>query len=146
VIGFNVVADQASRKVAENEGVNIRIYDIIYRLTEDIEKALKGMLEPEIREVVLGRAEVREIYRIPRIGHIAGCMVLAGELRRNENIRVLRGEEVVFDGQVASLKHEKDDIREIREGFECGVGLKDFDKFETGDILECYTEETVAVE
>ncbi len=146
VIGFNVVADQASRKVAENEGVNIRIYDIIYRLTEDIEKALKGMLEPEIRQVVLGRAEVREIYRIPRIGHIAGCMVLAGELRRNANIRVLRGEEVVFDGQVASLKHEKDDIREIREGFECGVGLKNFDKFETGDILECYTEETVAVE
>jgi len=146
VIGFNVVADQATRRVAENEGVNIRIYDIIYRLTEDIEKALKGMLEPEIRQVVLGRAEVREIYRIPRIGHIAGCMVLAGELRRNANIRVLRGEEVVFDGQVASLKHEKDDIREIREGFECGVGLNGFDKFETGDILEFYTEETVAVE
>ena len=146
VIGFNVIADQAARRVAESEGVDIRVYDIIYRVIEDIEKALKGMLEPEIRRIVLGRAEVRAVFRIPRIGHIAGCMVLSGELRRNANIRVLRGEEVVFDGQVGSLKHEKDDVREIREGFECGVGVKGFDKFEVNDILECYTVETVAVE
>jgi translation initiation factor IF-2 len=146
VIGFNVVADQVAKMVAETEGVDIRIYDIIYHLIDDVEKALKGMLEPEIRRKVLGRAEVRAVFRIPRVGNIAGCMVLEGELRRNARIRGLRGEEVVFDGSFASLKHVKDDVHEIREGFECGVGVKGFDKFEVGDILECYTEETVAVE
>ncbi len=146
VIGFNVVADQVAKMVAEVEGVDIRLYDIIYHLTDDVEKALKGMLEPEIRKKVLGRAEVRVVFRIPRVGNIAGCMVLEGELRRNARIRGLRGEEVIFDGHFASLKHVKDDVREVREGFECGVGVKGFDKFEVGDILECYTEETVAVE
>ncbi len=146
VIGFNVVADQVAKMVAEVEGVDIRLYDIIYHLTDDVEKALKGMLEPEIRKKVLGRAEVRVVFRIPRVGNIAGCMVLEGELRRNARIRGLRGEEVIFDGQFASLKHVKDDVREVREGFECGVGVKGFDKFEVGDILECYTEVTVAVE
>jgi translation initiation factor IF-2 len=146
VIGFNVVADQAAQRAAESEGVDIRIYDIIYRLTEDIEKALKGMLEPEIRRVVLGRAEVRAVFHIPKVGKIAGCMVLEGELRRNAKIRVLRGEEVIWDNPISSLKHVKDDVREIREGFECGVGVKGFEKFEVGDILECFTEETVAVE
>jgi translation initiation factor IF-2 len=146
VIGFNVVADQAAQRAAESEGVDIRIYDIIYRLTEDIEKALKGMLEPEIRRVVLGRAEVRAVFHIPKVGKIAGCMVLEGELRRNAKIRVLRGEEVIWDSPIASLKHVKDDVREIREGFECGVGVRGFEKFEIDDILECYTEETVAVE
>ncbi len=146
VIGFNVVADQVAKMVAEVEGVDIRLYDIIYHLTDDVEKALKGMLEPEIRKKVLGRAEVRVVFRIPRVGNIAGCMVLEGELRRNARIRGRRGEEVIFDGHFASLKHVKDDVREVREGFECGVGVKGFDKFEVGDILECYTEETVAVE
>lgn len=146
VIGFNVVADQAARRAAEAEGVDIRLYDIIYRLTEDIEKALKGMLEPETRVVELGRAEVRATFRIRKIGIVAGCMVLEGELRRNSKVRVVRGGETVFDGPMASLKHEKDDVREIRAGFECGVGLKGFDSFEIGDVLECYTEETLAVE
>jgi len=145
VVGFSVEADQAARRAAEAEGVDIRIYDIIYRLTEDVEKALKGMLEPEKREIVLGRAEVRAVFRIPRVGNVAGCKVLSGEIRRNASIRVLRGEEVLFEGPIASLRHEKDDVREIREGFECGIGLKGFDDFEEGDILECYTEETVPV-
>jgi translation initiation factor IF-2 len=143
VIGFNVVADQAARRVADTEGVDIRLYDVIYRLTEDIEKALKGMLEPETRRVEVGRAQVRAVFRIPKIGHVAGCIVLKGELRRNAAIRVLRGEEVLHEGPIASLKHEKDDVREVREGFECGVALKGFDEFKVGDILECYTEETV---
>jgi translation initiation factor IF-2 len=146
VIGFNVVADQAARRAAEAEGVDIRLYDIIYRLTEDIEKALKGMLEPETRVVELGRAEVRATFRIRKVGNVAGCMVLEGELRRNSKVRVVRDGEVVFDGALSSLKHEKDDAREIRAGFECGVGLKGFDDFEVGDILECYAEETLAVE
>jgi translation initiation factor IF-2 len=146
VIGFNVIADQAARRAADAEGVDIRLYDIIYRLTEDIEKALKGMLEPETHVVKLGRAEVRATFRIRKVGIIAGCMVLEGELRRNSKVRVVRKGEVVFDGPMASLKHEQDDVREIRAGFECGVGLKGFDSFEVGDVLECYTEETLAVE
>jgi translation initiation factor IF-2 len=145
VVGFNVTFDQAARMVADSEGVDIRIYDIIYRLTEDIEKALKGMLEPETKEVELGRAEVRAVFRIPKIGRIAGCIVLRGELRRNANMRVLRGDEEVFQGLIASLKHEKDDVREIREGFECGIGIKGFENFEVGDILVCFTEETMVV-
>ncbi len=145
VIGFCVTADEAANNAAEAEGVDIRIYDIIYRITEDVEKALKGMLEPEVQEVVLGRAEVRAVFRIPKIGQIAGCFVRDGELKRNGRMRVIRADEVMFDGVISSLKHEKDDVRDAREGFECGVGLKGFDEFEEGDILECYIEETVPV-
>jgi translation initiation factor IF-2 len=130
---------------ADAEGVDIRVYDIIYRLTEDVEKALKGMLEPEIRKVSLGKALVQAVFRIPRVGNIAGCRVAEGELRRNADARVIRDGEVIFEGSVASLKHEKDDVREIREGFECGIGLRGFDDFEEGDIIECFTEETVPV-
>jgi translation initiation factor IF-2 len=144
VIGFNVTADQAARRVAESEGVDIRAYEVIYRLTEDVEKALKGMLEPETRRVVLGQAQVRAVFRIPKLGNIAGCIVTRGELRRNALVSVTRGGESVFEGSIASLKHEKEDVREIREGFECGVGVKGFDSFQTGDILDCYTEEKVA--
>jgi translation initiation factor IF-2 len=135
VVGFNVAADQAARMLAENEKVDIRIYDIIYRLTEDIEKALKGMLAPEVREVELGQAQVRAVFRIPKIGNIAGCIVTKGEIRRNASVRVLRTSEVIFEGPISSLRHEKDDVREIREGFECGIGVKDFNEFEEGDIL-----------
>jgi translation initiation factor IF-2 len=144
VIGFNVSADQAARRVAESEGVDIRVYDVIYRLTEDIEKALKGMLEPETRRVVLGQAQVRAVFRIPKLGNIAGCIVTQGELRRNAQVSVVRGGESIYEGNIASLRHEKDDLREIREGFECGVWIKGFDTFEPGDILECFTEEKVA--
>jgi len=146
VIGFNVTPDPTAKRAAEAEGVDIRLYDIIYRLTEDIEKALKGMLEPEKRTVVIGRADVRQVFRIPKLGNIAGCIVSNGVIRRNANIRVRRGDEVVFEGSVSSLKHVKDDEREIREGFECGIGLKNFNDFKKGDTLECYTEETVAAE
>lgn len=145
VLGFNVSDDQAARLTAETEGVDIRLYDIIYRLTEDIEKALKGMLEPETRESVLGKADVRAVFRIPKIGKIAGCFVREGELHRNAKMRVMRDGEAVFEGSISSLRHEKDDVREIREGFECGVGLRGFNDFEEGDILECFTEETVPV-
>jgi translation initiation factor IF-2 len=145
VIGFNVTADETARRTAEAEGVDIRLYEIIYRLIEDIEKALKGMLEPEVRRLKLGEAEVRAVFRIPRVGNVAGCMVMEGEIRRNAKARLLRDAEVLFDGEIASLKHEKDDVREIREGFECGIGLKGFTDIEVGDVIECYTEETVSV-
>ncbi len=145
IIGFNVSADQGANLLAETERVDIRTYDIIYRLTEDVEMALKGMLEPETHETELGRAEVRAVFRIPKTGRIAGCIVSSGELHRNAKMRVLRAGEEIHQGPISSLRHEKDDVREIREGFECGVGLKGFEAFEVGDILLCFTEETVAV-
>ncbi len=146
VIGFNVMPDPGARRVAEAEGVDIRLYDIIYRLTEDVEKALKGLLAPETRKVALGRAEVRKVFRIPKIGNIAGSLVVQGEIRRGARARVLRGQDEIFDGTITSLKHEKEDVREMREGFECGIGVKGFAEFQPGDIVECYTTEQVAVE
>jgi translation initiation factor IF-2 len=143
VMGFNVTADEGARMTAEKEGVSIRLYDIIYRLTEDVEKALKGMLTPEEKEVVIGQAEVRAIFKIPKIGKIAGCRVSEGEIRRNSFIRVLRGEETVHEGEISSLKHEKDDVREARAGFECGIGVKGFEDFQEGDVLECYVREVM---
>ncbi len=146
VLGFNVTADEAAHKTAEREGVSIRLYDIIYRITEDVEKALKGMLTPEERENVIGQAEVRAVFKIPKIGEIAGCRVIEGEIRRNAFVRVIREDEVLIDSEVNSLKHEKDDVREVRAGFECGIGVKDFGDFEEGDILECYVREIVEME
>ena len=143
VIGFNVEPDQSAQRLAETEGVSIRHYTIIYRLTEDIQKALKGMLEPEVKEIVIGHAEVRAVFRISKVGGIAGCRVLDGEIRRNARIRVLRGEQTIHDSEVSSLRHLQDDVREVRQGFECGIGLKGFDAFSEGDILECYVYETV---
>jgi len=124
LLGFNVSTDQAARNLAEQEGVSIRLYEIIYRMIEDIEKALKGMLEPESHEVQVGQAQVRQVFKIHKVGTIAGCRVISGELRRNARIRVIRNGTTVHDGEVSSLKHEKDDVREVRQGFECGVSLK----------------------
>jgi translation initiation factor IF-2 len=138
VIGFNVQADVPARRLAEQEGISIRLYDIIYRVTEDIEKALKGMLDPVLTEKEIGRAEVLEVFPISKVGKIAGCRVRAGELRRNAKVRLFRGEDLVFEGEMASLKHEKESVREIRTGFECGVGLKNFHDIKIGDELVCY--------
>jgi translation initiation factor IF-2 len=143
VIGFNVQPDAAARRLADAESVSIRLYDIIYRLTEDVEKALKGMLEPEERETILGHAEVRAVFRISKIGNIAGCRVMDGEIRRNARIRVSRGGKILHEGQLSSLKHLQEDVREIRAGFECGIGVKNFEDFEVGDTLECFYLEKV---
>jgi translation initiation factor IF-2 len=145
VIGFNVQADTAARRLADSEGVDIRLYDIIYRLTEDLEKALKGMLEPEEKQIVIGRAQVRAVFRISKLGNIAGCLVTNGELRRNAFIRVLRNGSQVHEGPVGSLRHLQEDVREVRTGFECGVSVKHFEDFKVGDELECYITEKVAV-
>ena len=144
VIGFNVQADVAARRLAEKEGISIRLYDIIYRLTEDIEKALKGMLEPVVTEKVIGRAEVLAVFPISKVGKIAGCKVREGELHRNAKVRLYRGEDLVYEGEMSSLKHEKEDVREIRTGFECGVGLKNFHNIEVGDEIVCYVLEKSA--
>ena len=133
VIGFNVQADVAARRLAEKEGISIRLYEIIYRMTEDIEKALKGMLDPVVTEKEIGRAEVLAVFPISKVGKIAGCKVRDGELRRNAKVRLYRGEDLVFEGEMASLKHEKESVREVRTGFECGVGLKNFHDIEVGD-------------
>ncbi len=138
VLGFNVTADQAARNLADKEGVSIRLYDIIYRLIEDIEKALKGMLEPETKEVEVGQAQVRAVFKINKVGTIAGCRVTQGEIRRNTRIRLMRDGTKLFDGEVASLKHEKDDVKEVRQGFECGISLKGYNDISEGDILESY--------
>lgn len=145
VIGFNVEADTAAEQLADTEGVSIRLYNIIYRLTEDVEKALMGMLEPEMKEIIIGHAEIREIFKVSRIGKIAGCYVRDGEIRRNARMRVLRDQEELFDGEIASLKHIQDDVREVRAGFECGITLKNFEGFEVGDILEGYIIEQVVL-
>ncbi|MBI2975525.1 MAG: translation initiation factor IF-2 [Chloroflexi bacterium] len=139
IIGFAVTADQAATRLAEKQGVSIRLYDIIYRLTEDVEKALKGMLEPEYEQVLIGKAEVRQVFRIPKLGNIAGSYVREGEIRRNAAVKVLRNGSAVFEGKLASLKHEKDDVREVRQGFECGIGLDGFDAVKPGDVIEFYT-------
>ena len=145
VIGFNVQADTAARRLADTEGVDIRLYNIIYRLTEDVEKALKGMLEPEERETVIGHAEVRAVFHISKLGNIAGCYVLDGELRRNARARIKRENEVVHEGHISSLKHLQDDVREVRQGYECGVSVKNFNDFKESDIIECYVVEKVQI-
>jgi translation initiation factor IF-2 len=138
VLGFNVGADNAARNLADQQGVSIRLYEIIYRMIEDIDKALKGMLEPEIKEISVGQAQVRAIFTINKVGTIAGCRVTQGEVRRNTRIRVMRNGEKVFDGEISSLKHEKDDVKEVRQGFECGISLKGYNDLSEGDILESY--------
>ncbi len=138
IVGFNVQADSAARRLAESEGVSLRTYDIIYRLTDDIEKALKGMLEPEQREIVLGRAQVLAVFPASKFGKVAGCRVTEGEIRRNAYVRLIREGNVIFDGEIASLRHLKEDVREVRQGYECGIGLRNFNEFQPGDVLECY--------
>lgn len=139
IVGFNVQADVAARRLAEREAVSIRLYDIIYRLTEDIEKAVKGMLQPEFTETVIGKAQVLAVFPISKVGRIAGCRILDGEVRRNGKVRLYRGSDLVFEGEIASLRHEKEDVREVRTGFECGIGLKNFNDVAVSDMLECYT-------
>ena len=139
IIGFSVQADVAARRLAEKEGVDIRLYDIIYRLIEDVEKALKGMLAPEFIEKLVGKAVVLKVFSLSKGNNIAGCRVTEGEIRRNGKIRLSRGKDIVYEGEVGSLKHEKEDAREIRQGFECGVGLKNFNDIQVADVIECFT-------
>jgi translation initiation factor IF-2 len=141
IIGFNVQVDVSARRMAEKEGVDIRLYEIIYRMTEDIEKALSGMLEPETKEQIIGRATVLAVFSASKFGKVAGCRVTEGELRRNAKVRLYRGNDIVYEGDMGSLRHEKEDVREVRQGFECGVGFKNFNDIQVGDQLVCYTVE-----
>jgi translation initiation factor IF-2 len=142
VVGFNTKLDPTSRRTAESEGVDVRLYDIIYRLTEEMQAALSGMLEPEQVEVVEGRAEVRQIFRIGR-NAIAGCYVTDGRIVRG-GARVYRGGRVIATDRIDSLRRFRDDVREVATGFECGIGLADFNDFEEGDVIECFSHQMVS--
>ena len=143
IIGFNVRPDRKARDLADTEKVEIRTYEIIYHLLEDIESAMVGLLAPEFEEVVTGDAEVREIFSVPRIGKIAGCMVLNGVITRNSKVRFIREGTIIWKGTVQSLKRFKDDVREVASGFECGIGLSDFQDLRPGDIIETFEEREI---
>ena len=138
VIGFNVRPDPKARELAEKESVDIRTYQIIYKLVEDVEAALKGMLKPEYEERVLGRAVVRQTFKVPKIGLIAGCFVEEGTITRGAKVRLLRDGVVLADSQISSLKRFKDDAREVQQGYECGIGIDNFQDIKEGDVLEAY--------
>lgn len=138
VIGFNVRPDRKSRDLAESEGVDLRLYEVIYQVLEDVQQALVGMLKPEFEEIVTGDAEVREVFSIPRVGKVAGCYVLNGVIRRGSKVRFLREGVVIWNGEIASLKRFKDDAREVQSGFECGIGLENYQDLKQGDVIETY--------
>jgi translation initiation factor IF-2 len=138
IIGFNVRPGRQARELAQVDDVEIRTYEIIYKLLEDIESAMVGMLEPEFEEVVTGEAEVREIFRVPRIGAVAGCLVQNGTITRGSKVRFLRDGTIIWKGEISSLRRFKDDVREVAAGFECGVGLSDFQDLKQGDIIETF--------
>ena len=138
IIGFNVKPTTQAKEVAEREGVDIRFYDVIYNALDEIKAAMKGMLEPEYEEHVLGRAEVRQTFKVPKVGTVAGCYVLEGTIQRNALARLLRENVVVYTGKLSSLRRFKDDVKEVQAGYECGIGLEKFNDIKVGDVVECY--------
>jgi len=144
VFGFNVRADNAARRVIEAEGVDLRYYSVIYDLIDDVKQALAGMLKPELREEIVGVAEVRDTFRSPKFGTVAGCMVVEGTLYRNKPIRVLRDNVVIFEGELESLRRFKDDVGEVRSGFECGIGVRNYNDVKVGDKIEVFSVSEVA--
>ncbi|MGH8273147.1 MAG: translation initiation factor IF-2 [Gammaproteobacteria bacterium] len=144
VLGFNVRADSVARKAQAEAGLDIRYYSVIYELIDDVRQALSGMLSPELREQIVGLAEVRDVFRSPKFGAVAGCLVVEGYVRRDNPIRVLRESVVIFEGQLESLRRFKDNVNEVRAGTECGIAVKDYDDVQSGDQIECYERIEVA--
>jgi translation initiation factor IF-2 len=138
LLGFNIRPTNTAKQVAEREGVEIRTYDVIYKALEEIEAAMRGMLAPEMAENETATAEVRQTFRVPNAGTVAGCYVTSGEISRNNRVRVVRDGTVVYEGNIASLRRFKDDVRSVREGFECGVGIENFNDVKEGDVLEFF--------
>jgi translation initiation factor IF-2 len=138
VLGFNVRPTNTAKQVAERENVEIRTYDVIYKALEDIEAAMRGMLSPETQERETATAEVRQTFRVPGVGVVAGCYVTSGEIFRNNRVRVVRDSTVIYEGNIGSLKRFKDDVRSVRNGFECGVGVENFNDVKEGDVLEFF--------
>ena len=138
IIGFNVRADGTARKLAENEGVEIRYYNIIYDAIDDVKAAMSGMLSPEEKEQITGTVEIRQVITVSKVGNIAGCMVTDGVVKRDSKVRVIRNNVVIHTGELSSLKRFKDDVKEVRMGFECGLMIKNFNEIMEGDQLECF--------
>jgi translation initiation factor IF-2 len=143
IIGFNVRPDRKARELAQVEDVEVRTYEIIYQVLEDIENAMVGMLAPEFEEVVTGEAEVREVFSVPRVGKVAGCYVLSGTITRGSKVRFLREGTIIWKGAISSLRRFKDDVREVQSGFECGIGLTDFQDLKQGDLIETFEEREI---
>jgi translation initiation factor IF-2 len=144
IIGFNVRADQAARKMAETNGIDIRYYNIIYDAVDDVKSAMEGMLSPERKETILGLIEIRQVFKVSKVGTVAGCRVMEGVVRRDSEIRLLRDSVVVWTGRLESLKRFKDDVREVKEGFECGLALAGYSDIQVGDQLEAFEVKEVA--
>jgi translation initiation factor IF-2 len=138
IIGFSVNASEGARRLATSTGIDMRFYNIIYTLIDDVDKALKGLLEPKYVEVIEGRADVRAVFPAGKGTKVAGVLVTEGKVTRNVSVRVKRGKEILVDSMVSSLKRFKDDVKEVAAGYECGVGVKDFSDFKVGDVLEFY--------
>ena len=143
IVGFNVRPDSNAKNIAEKDGVDIRLYRVIYDCLEEIEAAMKGMLAPKYREVTLGQAEVRQTFKVSGVGTIAGCYVKDGKITRTASVRLVRDGIVVHEGRIDSLKRFKDDAKEVAEGFECGIGLEKYNDIKEGDIIEAFTNEEI---
>lgn len=143
IIGFNVRPESKARKYAEEEHIDVRLYRVIYEAIEDVKKAMSGLLDPEYKEKFLGRAEVRALFKVPNVGVIAGSYVIDGTIQRNAEVRVLRDGVIIYEGKLSSLKRFKDDVREVAEHYECGIGIKDFNDLKEGDIIEAFVLEEV---
>ena len=144
IIGFNVRPERKAQEIAEQEGVDIRLHSIIYELQDEIKLAMAGLLDPIVKETYLGRAAVRQTFKVPKLGTIAGCAVQDGIIRRDSNVRLLRGGAEVFKGKIGSLKRFKDDASEVRNGMECGIALAGFTDVQEGDLIEAFKVEKVA--
>jgi translation initiation factor IF-2 len=138
IIGFRVRPNLNAKRLAEKENIDIRFYTVIYHALEEIKDALEGMLSPELSEIVIGTAEVREVFRISKVGNVAGCHVLEGKVRRDAKVRLLRDGVQIYEGELSSLKRFKDDVKEVDAGFECGLALAGYDDIKVGDIIEVY--------
>jgi translation initiation factor IF-2 len=143
IIGFNVRPERKAQDLAEEEGVEIRLYTVIYNVTNDIKNAMIGMLEATTHEKYLGRAEVRDTFRVPKFGFVAGSYIVDGVIRRNSEIRLLRDNVVIHEGKIGSLRRFKDDVSEVKSGYECGIGVEHFSDVKIGDIIEAYVIEKV---
>jgi translation initiation factor IF-2 len=146
IIGFNVRANPQAREMARRDHVDIRYYSIIYNVVDDIKAAMSGMLAPTLREKFLGNAEIREIFNITKTGKVAGCMVTEGMVKRGGKVRLLRDNVVIHEGTLKTLRRFKDEVREVKEGFECGMAFENYDNIEKGDVIECFEMEEIARE
>jgi translation initiation factor IF-2 len=143
IFGFNVRADAKAKRLIDNEGIFLKYYSVIYEIVDEVKRAIEGKLEPDFKEEIIGVADVRDVFKAPKIGLIAGCMVTEGIVKRNNPIRVLRDNVVIYQGALESLRRFKDDVQEVRQGMECGIGVKDYNDVKVGDQIEVY--ERVAV-